>query len=92
MPHAVTESTTDNLSFQILDGSVVVTPSKAFMPDSSRGESDSSLTNEDTYNSEEDDLDESKYVRYTLEVYISVLAWVEVRLDFLVFVDKDDKL
>lgn len=37
-------------SFQILNGSVVVNPSKAFISDSSKGESDSSLTEEDTYN------------------------------------------
>lgn len=67
MPHAEAKSTTDNLSFQVLNGSVVVTPSKAFMADSSRGESDNSLTDEDSYNSEEDDLNETKYVRYTLE-------------------------
>lgn len=46
---------------------MVVTPSKAFMADSSKGESDSSLTDDDSYNSEEDDLNETKYVRYTLE-------------------------
>ena len=57
------ESSTESRSYQVLDGSVLVTPSKGFQSDTCSSESDcADLNGEGTDNSDGDDLNETKHV------------------------------
>ena len=62
----VKESSTESQSYQVLDGSVLVTPSKGFQSDTCSSESDcADLNGEGNDNSDGDDLNETKYVSHT---------------------------
>ena len=57
------ESSTESQSYQVLDGSVLVTPSKGFQSDTCSSESDcADLNGEGTDSSDGDDLNETKHV------------------------------
>ena len=62
LPAAVEEGSHPSLSYQVLNGSVVLTPSKAFQSDSSESESDGNMTDEETGNFDDNDLNQTKYV------------------------------
>lgn len=55
-------STAASPGFQVHDGSVIVTPSKAFQSDSSESESDGNITDDETDYSDAEDCTETKYV------------------------------
>ena len=59
---AVEEGSHPGLSYQVLNGSVVVTPSKAFQSDSSESESDGNITDEEADNFDDNDFNQTKYV------------------------------
>lgn len=61
LPAAVEEGSHPSLSYQVLNGSVVVTPSKAFQSDSSESESDGNMTDKETGNFHDNDLNQTKY-------------------------------
>ena len=58
----VEEDSHPSLSYQVLNGSGLVTPSKAFQSDSSESESDGNMTYEETGNFDDNDLNQTKYV------------------------------
>ena len=62
LPAAVEEGSHPSLSYKVLNGSVVVTPSKAFQSDSSESESDGNMTDKETGNFDDDDFNETRYV------------------------------
>ena len=66
LPAAVEEGSDPSLSYQVLNGSVAVTPgvtpSKALQSDSSQSESDDNMADEETGNFDDSDLNETKYV------------------------------
>ncbi len=64
-PGALAEiSTAASPGFHVHDGSVIVTPSKAFQSDSSESESEGNTTDEETGHSDDEDCSETKYVNY----------------------------
>ena len=75
-PHkAFTDDCDESQSYEILDGSVIMTPGKNFQSDSSDDDSDDNVINE-TVNSNKEELNETKYVffgvyfiTYCLEFY-----------------------
>jgi len=62
LPAAVEEGSDPSPSYQVLNGSAVVTPSKAFQSDSSESDSDDNMADKETGNFDDTDLNETKYV------------------------------
>ena len=54
----------ENESYQILNGSVILTPGKNFQSDSSDDDSESNIIDEETDNNDKEELNVTKYVFY----------------------------